>query len=75
MAETEPMCPIRVGDYCSLCHPGASGPATCGLVYLVMNDPDLHGELLARWAAWEEERDASSGSRERSAGQDPPVPG
>ena len=48
-------CPIRVGDPCSLCHPGASGPETCGLVYLVMCDPDLRDELLRRWAVWTEE--------------------
>jgi Domain of unknown function (DUF6767) len=36
-----PRCPIRAGDTCSLCVPGASGPADCGLVYLVMSDPDL----------------------------------
>jgi hypothetical protein len=34
-------CPIRPGDPCSLCVPGASGPQDCGLVYLVMSDPDL----------------------------------
>ena len=45
-------CPIRVGDPCSLCHPGASGPATCGLVYLVMCDTALREELLERWEAW-----------------------
>lgn len=47
-------CPIRVGDPCSLCHPGASGPETCGLVYLVMADPDLREELLRRWCCWRE---------------------
>jgi hypothetical protein len=45
----EARCPIRIGDACSLCHPGASGPQTCGLVYLVMCDPDLREELLRRW--------------------------
>jgi hypothetical protein len=37
----EPKCPIRPGDACSLCVPGVSGPQDCGLVYLVMSDPDL----------------------------------
>ena len=36
-----PRCPIRTGDACSLCVPGVSGPADCGLVYLVMSDPEL----------------------------------
>ena len=38
-------CPIRPGDACSLCQPGATGPQDCGLVYLVMADPDLREEL------------------------------
>lgn len=55
---TDPLCPIRVGDPCSLCHPGASGPQMCGLVYLVMTDPDLREELLRRWAEWDEQTNA-----------------
>jgi hypothetical protein len=39
------MCPIRPGDPCSLCEPGVTGPHDCGLVYLVMGDPDLRAEL------------------------------
>ena len=38
-------CPIRPGDACTLCQPGATGPEDCGLVYLVMSDPDLRDEL------------------------------
>ena len=41
----EAKCPIRPGDACSLCQPGATGPQDCGLVYLVMSDDDLRGEL------------------------------
>ena len=41
----EPRCPIRLGEACSLCSPGASGPQDCGLVYLVMEDADLREEL------------------------------
>ena len=41
----EPRCPIRLGETCSLCVPGASGPEDCGLVYLVMQDEDLRAEL------------------------------
>ena len=39
-------CPLRPGDPCSLCQPGADGPHNCGLVYLVMDDPELR-ELYA----------------------------
>ena len=34
-------CPVRPGDPCSLCWPGATGPADCGLIYLVKSDPEL----------------------------------
>jgi hypothetical protein len=44
----EPKCPIRVGDPCNLCFPGASGPQDCGLVYLVQSDDELREELAAR---------------------------
>lgn len=37
-----PRCPLRPDDPCSLCQPGADGPHNCGLVYLVMDDPELH---------------------------------
>jgi hypothetical protein len=60
----EAQCPIRIGDPCSLCHPGASDPQSCGLVYLVMSDPDLRDELLLRWSLWEQEQAAL---RERPA--------
>jgi hypothetical protein len=53
---TEAQCPIRIGDPCSMCHPGASDPQTCGLVYLVMSDPELREELLRRWADHEQEK-------------------
>lgn len=46
MAHTpEPKCPVRPGDNCSLCYPGASGPQDCGLVWLVREDPELSAEL------------------------------
>ncbi|KAB7742008.1 hypothetical protein GA707_17190 [Nostocoides sp. F2B08] len=44
------MCPVRPGDHCTLCVPGATGPHDCGLVYLVMDDPDLATELATRRA-------------------------
>ena len=43
--QPEPKCPIRPGDACSLCVPGVSGPQDCGLVYLVISDPDLRERL------------------------------
>lgn len=43
-----PRCPVRPMDACSLCVPGAGGPADCGLVYLVMSDPDLRDELRGK---------------------------
>jgi hypothetical protein len=41
----QPRCPIRLGEPCSLCVPGVTGPEDCGLVYLVMQDEDLRAEL------------------------------
>jgi hypothetical protein len=47
MGLPEARCPIRPGDPCSLCQVNVTGPQDCGLVYLVMNDPELR-EGLAR---------------------------
>lgn len=44
----EPRCPIRIGEACSLCVPGATGPQDCGLVYLVMSDDDLREQLAQK---------------------------
>ena len=41
MSNVEAKCPIRYGQPCSLCVPGASGPQECSLVALVRDDPDL----------------------------------
>ncbi len=41
----EAQCPIRLGEPCTLCVPGATGPHDCGLVALVMSDPDLREQL------------------------------
>nr|WP_076388109.1 DUF6767 domain-containing protein [Vaginimicrobium propionicum] len=41
MKYAKPRCPLRPDDYCSQCVPGASGPQDCGLVFLVMDDPEL----------------------------------
>lgn len=44
----EAQCPIRVGEPCSLCFPGATGPQDCGLVYLVRDDEEMREELADR---------------------------
>jgi hypothetical protein len=46
----QPKCPVRFGEPCTLCVPGVDGPQNCGLVYLVMSDPDLVAKLAARRA-------------------------
>lgn len=53
MSAPVPKCPIRPGDACSLCAPGASGPENCPTVWMVMNDPELREQLaeLKRQAA------------------------
>ena len=43
-----PQCPIRVGEPCTLCVPGATGPQDCGLVWLVQDDPEMRAELARR---------------------------
>ncbi|WIY81408.1 DUF6767 domain-containing protein [Propionimicrobium sp. PCR01-08-3] len=45
---TTPRCPLRPDDPCSLCQPGANGPQDCGLVYLVMDDPELRAVYAAK---------------------------
>jgi hypothetical protein len=54
----QPKCPIRIGEPCSLCFPGADGPQNGGLVYLAQSDPELREQL----AAAREERRGSSGA-------------
>ncbi|WP_083707407.1 DUF6767 domain-containing protein [Intrasporangium flavum] len=58
-----PQCPIRVGEPCTLCVPGATGPQDCGLVWLVQDDPELRAELARRRSAFAEDR-----RRERADG-------
>ena len=36
---------MRPNEACSLCQPGVAGPEDCGLVWLVMQDPDLRERL------------------------------
>ncbi|HHW83036.1 MAG TPA: hypothetical protein GX743_04355 [Actinomycetales bacterium] len=44
------LCPIRPGEPCTLCFPGADGPANCGLVYLVQDDEELKAAVNAQRA-------------------------
>ena len=46
----DPRCPVRIGEPCTLCFPGADGPQNCGLVYLVQTDPELRDQLAAKRA-------------------------
>ncbi len=36
----EAKCPLRPAETCNLCQLDVTGPQDCGLVYLVMSDPD-----------------------------------
>jgi hypothetical protein len=40
-----PRCPLRPGEPCTLCQLDVTGPADCGLVYLVMSHPELREGL------------------------------
>ncbi|MDA8437877.1 MAG: hypothetical protein M0Z51_03310 [Propionibacterium sp.] len=55
MARPQPKCPIRAGERCSQCVPGATGPDDCGLVWLVKSDPEMADELLAARRELDEE--------------------
>lgn len=44
-------CPLRPGDPCTLCQVNVTGPQDCGLVYLIMDDPEARD-------AWAENRRA-----------------
>lgn len=43
-----PMCPLRPGDPCGLCVPGADGPHNCPTVRLVLEDPEMREMWLAK---------------------------
>lgn len=59
----EPKCPLRPGDDCTLCEPGATGPEDCPAVYLVMTDPDLR----ARWVGLRQAERAARAARAEGA--------
>jgi len=44
----QPRCPVRPGEWCTLCQPAATGPQDCGLVWLVMGDPELRDAVAAQ---------------------------
>lgn len=47
-----PRCPLRNGEPCSLCVPGAHGPQDCQTVRLVMEDPEMREMLREKQAEW-----------------------
>lgn len=63
-----PMCPIRLGDPCTLCVPGATGPQDCGLVYLVQSDPEMREQLAARRSAHSAAHARTSGASAAATG-------
>jgi len=67
----EPRCPVRIGEPCTLCFPGAEGPQNCGLVYLVQTDPELRDQLAAKRAEHRGGRDGRTGHREHWKGDTP----
>ncbi|MFN8190748.1 MAG: DUF6767 domain-containing protein [Nocardioidaceae bacterium] len=66
MAARSPQCPLRPGDACSLCVPGATGPEDCPTVAEVMRDPDLRARLAELRAEHLAERRAAE---RRTSGQ------
>ena len=55
MSRVEARCPLRPGEACGLCVPGATGPQDCPTVALVMADPELRAQLAELRAALREE--------------------
>lgn len=44
------LCPLRPGEPCALCVPGADGPHNCPTVRLVLDDPELRALWLQKKA-------------------------
>lgn len=40
-------CPLRPGEPCTLCQASVTGPQDCGLVYLIMDDPEAREAFAA----------------------------
>ncbi|MDO5723506.1 MAG: hypothetical protein Q4P33_03765 [Flaviflexus sp.] len=47
------MCPLRIGEPCTLCQAFVTGPEDCQTVKLVMEDPELREELVKKRRAWQ----------------------
>ncbi|MDO4716401.1 MAG: hypothetical protein Q4B08_02440 [Propionibacteriaceae bacterium] len=45
-----PLCPLRPGEPCALCVPGADGPHNCPTVRLVLDDPEWRALWLRKKA-------------------------
>ena len=43
----DPKCPLRPGEPCTLCQASVTGPQDCGLVYLIMDDPESREAFAA----------------------------
>ena len=54
-----PKCPLRLGESCTLCNPGATGPEDCPTVYAVMTDADLRARLAELRAQYADEARAA----------------
>lgn len=52
MALPNALCPLRPGDACTLCVPGATGPQDCPTVAEVMRDPELRVRMAKLWRAY-----------------------
>ena len=52
MGRPDALCPLRFGEACTLCVPGATGPQDCQTVALVMADPEMRAELARLRKAW-----------------------
>ncbi|TIC80802.1 DUF6767 domain-containing protein [Nocardioides sp. GY 10127] len=73
----DPRCPVRPGEACTLCQPGATGPADCALVWLVRSDPDLSAQLAVLTAEHRREQAAARADRQvaQQADERPCTPG
>ena len=58
-----PKCPLRLGESCTLCNPGATGPEDCPTVYAVMTDTDLRARLAELRAEYADEAHAAAAEK------------
>lgn len=62
----EALCPIRPGEACTLCFPGANGPKDCGLVYLVQDDEEMAALVNAQRAEFNKKKRAERAAARRA---------